>query len=129
MGKRTDRAFDIMRENNRRYLEKRKRENDSAKEPDTEEQEEKDLTGGADTPLNPLNPDNPDNPEKPENPETENPAENELTPEEKAAAFHEEEAKLEKGDVPAMILSAMLVFGPIFLILIAIVVFAWFFLQ
>lgn len=37
----------------------------------------------------------------------------------------EEEIKLEKGDIPALIISALLVFGPIFLALIAILIFVF----
>ena len=37
--------------------------------------------------------------------------------------------ELEKGDLPAMILSAMIVFGPVILILAALVVIAWIFLH
>ncbi len=49
--------------------------------------------------------------------------------EEKAEEFHREENKLEKGDIPAMILSALLVFGPIFLVLGGILALAWIFLH
>ena len=41
----------------------------------------------------------------------------------------EKKIELEKGDLPAMILSAMLVFGPVILILAALVVIAWIFLH
>ena len=47
----------------------------------------------------------------------------------KAEEFHREENKLEKGDIPAMILSAILVFGPIFLVLGGILALAWIFLH
>ena len=49
--------------------------------------------------------------------------------EEKAEEFHREENKLEKGDIPAMILSAILVFGPIFLVLGGILALAWILLH
>ena len=50
--------------------------------------------------------------------------------ERKAREFHkDDDLPLEKGDVPALILSALLVFGPVFLVLIGIVVLAWFFLH
>ncbi len=50
--------------------------------------------------------------------------------ERKAREFHREEnVPLEKGDVSAMILSALLVFGPIFLVLAGIIALAWFFLH
>ncbi|MBO7403965.1 MAG: hypothetical protein J6V24_03300 [Clostridia bacterium] len=50
--------------------------------------------------------------------------------ERKAREFHKDDKlPLEKGDVPALILSALLVFGPIILVMIGIVVLAWFFLH
>ena len=50
--------------------------------------------------------------------------------ERKAREFHkDDEVPLEKGDLPAIILSAVLVFGPIFLILGGIMLLAWFFLH
>ncbi len=50
--------------------------------------------------------------------------------ERKAREFHRDEnVPIEKGDVPAMILSALLVFGPIFLVLAGIIALAWFFLH
>ncbi len=49
-----------------------------------------------------------------------------LSAEEKAREFHEEEIpELEKGDLPAMIISAMLVFGPIILALTGILAVFW----
>ncbi len=107
MWDKTKRAMDTMKERNRRYL---------------EEQKKKDEAGREENPQ----PD-PDSPKAttPEEPSSEDP-----TPEEKAAAFHEkEQLKLEKGDLPAMILSAFMVFGPVFLVLIAIMVLAWIFLH
>ena len=50
-------------------------------------------------------------------------------PDEKRRQDDQEKLPLEKGDVPAMIISALLVFGPVFLILIVIVVLAWIFLK
>ncbi len=53
-------------------------------------------------------------------------------PEKKAKEFHDrerEQPKLEKGDVPAMIISAILVFGPVFLILFLLLLLAWLFLH
>ncbi len=50
--------------------------------------------------------------------------------EQKAREFHQEEKlELEKGDIAAMILSAMLVFGPILLILSGILAAAWILLN
>ncbi|MBQ6464974.1 MAG: hypothetical protein IJJ43_01735 [Oscillospiraceae bacterium] len=49
---------------------------------------------------------------------------------EKLQAFREEEKlELEKGDLPAMILSAMLVFGPIILVLCGLLTVFWFLLH
>lgn len=41
----------------------------------------------------------------------------------------QEKIELEKGDLPAMIISALAVFGPIFLILGGLVAVAWIFLS
>ena len=101
MGKRMNEAFDIMRERNRRYLEEQKKKD--GENPDK----------AAESPA-----------ESPAESQTELQTELEEA-EEKARAFHEEEIKLEKGDVPAMILSAILVFGPIFLVLIGLMILAW----
>ena len=50
--------------------------------------------------------------------------------ERKAREFHEgEKLELEKGDLPAMILSALLVFGPIILVLCGILAVAWIYLH
>ena len=124
MGKRTDRAFDVMRERNRRYLDtqaqaQNQKQESAEAEPKTESENQKSWE--------------------------------DMTPEEKAAAFHagdlrggqnkgkapaqqapgpgEPDTRLEKGDVPAMILSALLVFGPVFLILFGILALAWIFLH
>ncbi len=84
-------AFEIMQERNRLYLEKMKTE---GKDPEQEEQKETE-----------------------------------------ESLRHQEEYRnnndlgLEKGDLPAIILSAFLVFGPIFLVLIGILVVAWIFLH
>ena len=102
MWKKTERAMEVMRERNRRYLEK----GGEGTDPDPEK-----AAPDAGEPIK-------------------DGAESGETPDEKAAAFHEEEKlKLEKGDVPAMILSAIMVFGPVFLVLLAIVVLAWIFLH
>ena len=105
MWNKTKRAMDVMKERNRRYLESQKDPADSEAEKKT------------------ANPENDAEKRAPELTE-------DMTPEEKAEAFHrDDEIKLEKGDLPALILSALMVFGPVFLVLIAIVVLAWFFLQ
>lgn len=125
MGKRLDRAFEVMRERNRRYLEGRKKKEDEQRREPGEPQE-------------------PEQREQPEHP-AEKPWD-ELTPEEKAARFHAENPssgkpgergepgepdriELEKGDVPAMIIAAILVFGPVFLVLFAILALAWLLLH
>ena len=123
MGKHLDRAFDIMRERNRRYLEEQKKQNgEDMRAPDGEE-------NGDGQPL------------------TDEQLEELRQAEEKLRAYREqndgasgvyrvdeaksgqEPAKLEKGDVPAMILSAIIVFGPIFLVLIGLFFLAWLFLH
>ena len=40
-----------------------------------------------------------------------------------------DETGFEKGDIPALIISALIVFSPIFLVLIGIIVLAWIFLS
>ena len=50
--------------------------------------------------------------------------------EKKAREFHEEDKlELEKGDLPAIIISALLTFGPIILVLGGILAVAWIFLH
>ena len=110
MWKKTERAMEVMRERNRRYLEK----GGEGKDPDPEK-----AAPDAGEPI-----------KEPLGEPLKDGAESGETPDEKAAAFHEEEKlKLEKGDVPAMILSAIMVFGPVFLVLLAIVILAWIFLH
>ena len=142
MGKRTDRAFDIMNERNRRYLEEQKKKDEEAQKsarqdegaltPEQEEElrqaEEKrrvfqEQNGGG---TGVFRYDDPD----PDLPESADPDELKEA-ERKAKEFHEqiEPVKLEKGDIPAMILSAILVFGPIFLVLFGILALAWIFLH
>lgn len=105
MWDKTKRAMDTMKERNRRYLEEQKKKDEARRE------------------ANPQP--NPGDPDSAKAPTCEAP-----TPEDKAAAFHEEEQlKLEKGDLPAMILSAFMVFGPVFLVLAAILALAWIFLH
>ena len=50
-------------------------------------------------------------------------------PEEREKAFREEKIELEKGDLPAMILSGLIVFGPIFLVLGGLLAFFWVYLH
>ena len=105
MWDKTKRAMDTMREKNRQYLEEQKKKDEAA-------------------------PDGNPPPEPGEAGSTESRVPEAMTPDEKAAAFHEEEKlKLEKGDLPAMILSAFMVFGPVFLVLAAILALAWIFLH
>ena len=117
MWDKTKRAMDTMKERNRRYLEEQKKKDEAGREENPQP--------GSDSPEDPSC----------EDPSREDPSIKDLssedpTPEEKAAAFHEkEQLKLEKGDLPAMILSAFMVFGPVFLVLIAIMVLAWIFLH
>ena len=156
MGKRLKRAFEIMNERNRRYLEQaaeKDRQNSGAAdaaEPD--EPNEPDITEKSDSPdaetaLSPeeeeelrraeeklrayreANGTNPDAPIPDGLPDPDRIERERKEGERKAKEFHAEKLELEKGDVPALIISALLVFGPIFLVLGAVVVLAWFFLH
>jgi len=110
MWDKTKRAMDTMREKNRQYLEEQKKKDEAVRDEDPQPE--------------------PGEARIPEDPSCEDPSCGDLTPDEKAAAFHEEEKlKLERGDLPAMILSALMVFGPVFLVLGAIVALAWIFLH
>ena len=115
MGKKLDKAFDLMRESNRLYLEDQNKKNKTDPLPDD---------GSTDTAAPDVRPDDAEN--IPALSETydrrgDDPKERERPDEKKI--------ELEKGDLPAMILSAMLVFGPVILILAALVVIAWIFLH
>ncbi len=143
MGKRLDRAFEVMKERNRLFLEEAAKKDgktpDSADLPESPENEEQrraeeklrayreanglpaDLSD-ADLPDGPADLSDKHLSGEPLSDEREE-------GERKAKEFHKEEVGLEKGDIPALILSAMLVFGPIFLILGGILVLAWIFLH
>ena len=104
MSKKLGKAFDAMRESNRLYLEDMKEKEAREKEPSSD-------------------------PSK-NNEEEADKAKDLIDPEDKAKEYRENnKAELEKGDVPALIISAMIVFGPVFLILAALVVLAWIFLH
>jgi hypothetical protein len=156
MWKKTERAFDIMRERNRRYIEEKKKEEaeNRAKgdEPSDEsvESDKPDESGVSELSeeqriaaeklrayreANGLDPDA-DIPEGPEGPQPAGGSESEdLSPEEaehRAEEYrkkNEDSVKLEKGDLPAMIIAALLVFGPVFLVLFGILFLAWLFLH
>ena len=149
MWRKTDRAFDVMRERNRRYLEEQKKnEEDPAGQngapseepetgsgealPDAEElrraeeklrayQEQNGGEGGVYRMEDPTDASGSDTPTDDDLSEARR----------KAEEFHEENdsVQLEKGDIPAMIISAILVFGPIFLVFLGLILMAWFFLQ
>ena len=149
MGKRLDRAFEVMKERNRRYLEEAAKKDgktpdpaDSPEIPDTPESPEDEERRRAEEKLrayreaNGLPADLPDAdlPDGPADLSDKHLSGEPLSDEReegerKAQEFHKEEVGLEKGDIPALILSAMLVFGPIFLILGGILVLAWIFLH
>ena len=131
MGKRLDRAFEVMKERNRLFLEEAAKKDgktpDSADLPESPEDEERRRAEEklrAYREANGLPADLPDA-DLPD----EHLSEEREEGERKAKEFHKEEVGLEKGDIPALILSAMLVFGPIFLILGGILVLAWIFLH
>ena len=131
MGKRLDRAFDVMRERNRRSIEKLNQQNKQEQQNKVRDQEEETVPTDRFESGEPAGSRDWDA----------------LTPEEKARAFHAgekpgngsgkpgsgnpepEKLELEKGDLPAMILSALLVFGPVFLVLFGILALAWVFLH
>ncbi|MBQ5354833.1 MAG: hypothetical protein IIU08_03080 [Clostridia bacterium] len=143
MGKRLDRAFEVMKERNRLFLEEAAKKDgktpDSADLPESPEDEERRRAEEklrAYREANGLPADLPDAdlPDGPADLSDKHLSGEPLSDEReegerKAKEFHKEELGLEKGDIPALILSAMLVFGPIFLILGGILVLAWIFLH
>ncbi|MBQ3859117.1 MAG: hypothetical protein II779_01205 [Clostridia bacterium] len=143
MGKRLDRAFEVMKERNRLFLEEAAKKDgktpDSADLPESPEDEERRRAEEklrAYREANGLPADLPDAdlPDGPADLSDKHLSGEPLSDEReegerKAQEFHKEELGLEKGDIPALILSAMLVFGPIFLILGGILVLAWIFLH
>ena len=143
MGKRLDRAFEVMKERNRLFLEEAAKKEgktpDSADLPESPEDEERRRAEEklrAYREANGLPADLPDAdlPDGPADLSDKHLSGEPLSDEReegerKAQEFHKEELGLEKGDIPALILSAMLVFGPIFLILGGILVLAWIFLH
>ena len=143
MGKRLERAFEVMKERNRLFLEEAAKKDgktpDSADLPESPEDEERRRAEEklrAYREANGLPADLPDAdlPDGPADLSGEHLSDEHLFEEReegerKAKEFHKEELGLEKGDIPALILSAMLVFGPIFLILGGILVLAWIFLH
>ena len=138
MGKRLDRAFEVMKERNRLFLEEAAKKDgktpDSADLPESPEDEER---RRAEEKLRAYREENGLPADLPDADLPDGPADLSGEPlsgereegERKAKEFHKEEVGLEKGDIPALILSAMLVFGPIFLILGGILVLAWIFLH
>ena len=138
MGKRLDRAFEVMKERNRLFLEEAAKKDgktpDSAdlpESPEDEEQRRAEEKLRAYREANGLPADLPDAdlPDGSADLSDEHLSGEREEGERKAMEFHKEEVGLEKGDIPALILSAMLVFGPIFLILGGILVLAWIFLH
>lgn len=133
--KKEKRGFEIMNERNRQYIEKMDRENAdklaaekaAAEKAAAERTNADEVTAAAGEEANQT-----DN--KEELSAWESADEREIAIEEarkQAEAFHKENQKmdLEKGDLPALIISAFLVFGPILLILGAILAVAWIFLH
>ena len=138
MGKHLDRAFEVMKERNRLFLEEAAKKDgktpDSADLPESPEDEERRRAEEklrAYREANGLPADLPDAdlPDGPADLSDKHLSGEREEGERKAKEFHKEEVGLEKGDIPALILSAMLVFGPIFLILGGILVLAWIFLH
>lgn len=124
--KKEKRGFEIMNERNRQYIEKMDRENADKSAADKSAAEKAEAASGKEMPDPAEN--------KEELSAWESADEREIAIEEarkQAEAFHKENQKmdLEKGDLPALIISAFLVFGPILLILGAILAVAWIFLH
>ena len=141
--KRTKKSFEIMKEKNRRYLDSMKDKDAAAPDPETgiegiEESEEAEerleelteagSTGEAGERLaeeelwGELR-------EASAGETEETPPEDDEEDDEEDDDFPKTEKNLEKGDLPAMIISAFLVFGPIFLALAGILALAWIFLH
>ena len=111
--KKIKRSMEVMDERNRLYLEKMNSDKEDAavasSEPEDNTTEENAIE---------------------ENAIEENTDEKALTREhEKEYRANNQELGFEKGDLPALIISALLVFSPVFLVLIAIMMLAWFFLS
>ncbi len=138
MWKKTERAFDVMRERNRRYLEEKKKEEaEKQQRKDGEVSDRSDVSEEqriaaeklrAYREANGLDPDAETPEGLPGEPEDLSPDEAERRAEEYRQR-NEGGVKLEKGDLPAMIIAAFLVFGPVFLVLFGILFLAWLFLH
>ena len=103
--RRWERSMDTMKERNKRYLEERQQKY-LEEHPEERERIEKELAGI----------------------EAQERREAELADgERKAREQHEEEMGLEKGDLPALMISAFLVFGPILLVVGAVIALVWHF--
>ena len=128
--KKEKRGFEIMNERNRQYIEKMDREaaeKAAAEKAAAERTNADEVAAAAGEEANQT-----DN--KEELSAWKSADEREIAIEEarkQAEAFNKENQKmdLEKGDLPALIISAFLVFGPILLILGAILAVAWIFLH
>ena len=137
MWKKTERAFDVMRERNRRYLEEKKKEDAEKRERGDEPSDVSDVSEEqriaaeklrAYREANGLDPDAKIPEELTGEPENLTPEEAERRAEEYRQR-NEGGVKPEKGDLPAMIIAAFLVFGPVFLVLFGILFLAWLFLH
>ncbi|MGI6178119.1 MAG: hypothetical protein ACOYJO_06695 [Eubacterium sp.] len=112
--KRMDRAFEIMKARNEEYLK------EMAEKEGKDEDDGRIVTDVDSSELH-----------VPEDFEDDVPEiEDELSEaEKKAKAFHEDDSSYEKGDLPAIMIAAILTFGPIFLILAAIIILAVVFIK
>ena len=124
MGKKQDKAFEAMRESNRLYLEdmKKKESGEGGYDPSLTPEQIEELRAAEEKART----------FREENGKADGVWRTDTweSGERKAREFHkDDEVPLEKGDLPAIILSAVLVFGPIFLILGGIMLLAWFFLH
>lgn len=132
MGKKQDKAFETMRESNRLYLEdmKKKESGEGGYDPSLTPEQIEELRA-AEEKARTFREENGKADGVWRTDTWESGVEDSIEDgERKAREFHkDDEVPLEKGDLPAIILSAVLVFGPIFLILGGIMLLAWFFLH
>ncbi|MBO4406444.1 MAG: hypothetical protein J5849_01980 [Clostridia bacterium] len=130
--KKVKKSFEVMQERNRRYLESMKEKEAGKASGDAEEASAPD--GAEELPAPGTAEEAPEEELRAEREEKREEAEEtlipaEVLPEEDDDEIPGKKENLEKGDLPAMIISAFLVFGPVFLILGGILALAWIFLH
>ena len=130
--KKVKKSFEVMQERNRRYLESMKEKEAGKASGDAQEASAPD--GAEELPAPGTAEEAPEEELRAEREEKREEAEEtlipaEVLPEEDDDEIPGKKENLEKGDLPAMIISAFLVFGPVFLILGGILALAWIFLH